>query len=108
MNLEQLLSSPLMEWLNSGDESETDSLLLAASDNYEGLTSSTHNAPPTDSTHPDPAPNTPGTSSTHQRPPTARATASRFAPPKSDTEIQRAREKAIPNSTKDTKYCINI
>ena len=47
------------------------------------------------------------TNSAHQHPPTA--STRRFAPLKSDEELQRARERAVPKKTKqDTKFCINI
>ena len=96
-----------MEWLHeSEDEPEIDSLLLAASDDFEG-SGTQHNAPPPDSTYPEPTPVHTITNSAHQRPPTA--SARRFAPLKSDEELQRARERAVPKKTKqDTKFCINI
>ena len=88
MELEQLLSSELLEWVNDAeDEQNVDSLLLAASEQFEN--DSTHNTPPMNAT------------STH--------CAGRFAPPKSDADLQRAREKAVLKSTKqDTKFCVNI
>ena len=91
MDLEQLLSSPLMEWSNgSEDEPEIDSLLLVASDDFEDSSNTQHNAPPPNSTYPEPTPVHTVTSSTYQRLPTSNA--SRFAPPKSDAEIQRMQE----------------
>ena len=85
MELEQLLSSELLEWVNDAeDEQNVDSLLLAASEQFEN--DSTHNTPPMNAT------------STH--------CAGRFAPPKRSTACSR---KAVPKSTKqDTKFCVNI
>ena len=77
MELEQLLSSELLEWVNdTEDEQNVDSLLLAASQQFESQTDSTHNALPTKA------------ASTHR--------AGLFAPPKCDANLQRAREKAVP------------
>ena len=66
-----------------------DSLLLEASDLYESSQNSAH----------DPAPTSVPTSHSH----------SRFAPPKTDKEVQRARDSRIPDKTRqDTKFCVNV
>ena len=99
MEIDQLLSSPLVEWINAAEEEDSDlnSFLVAASVAYEQETGSSHKQSPTPPIN---------TSSTSGFTPSA---SYRFTPPKSDADMQRERERAVPKNTKkDTVFCMNI
>lgn len=82
-----------MEWINTmeEDDSHLDFYLATASEAYARKSGSSHKPTPPISTS-----STPSASN-------------RFAPPKSDAEIQHARQKAVPKSTQqDTRLCMKI
>ncbi len=104
MELEDLLSDDLLEWLQVDEPGFSGDLerLLATSDVTEQLADSTPSGPTL------PACASAITSSTH--PSTSSSLPCvRFAPPKTDAEIANERQKGIPKKTQeDTKYCLNI
>ena len=95
MDMEQLLSDELLEWLRSDIEVDIDRLLLAASDSYE---KSLQNHELVSET-----------SSAHQTSPAPSKPSCTFAAPKTEEEIRNARAKGVPSKTvEDTKYCVNL
>ena len=86
MEHQELFRREILEFYSDSDSEDIDDLLLVASDQFESRKS-------------------PTPLRLRATPPTV---PERFAPPKTDDEIARARLAGIPQSTqKDTKYCIN-
>ena len=122
MEVYDFFDSEIRDWLGTPDfTDDVDALHEAASVEYESCVGSTQHAthtdfvrgPPTTSSHA----HVPSCS--HPRfyeplPPTQDTNApssshSRYAPPKTDAEIASAREKGVPQKTKqDTKYCTKL
>ena len=97
MEMEQLLSDKLLEWLHSNIEVDIDRLLLAASDSYEKLPLSQSQELVSE------------TSSTHETSPAPSKPSHTFVAPKTKEEIRNARVKGVPSKTiEDTKYCVNL
>jgi len=119
MDFEWLFGSDILEFMKSvenSDDEETDSLLLAASESYERKPTACRPEAIRTPPHPTllPYPVDPGPAPSNPVPvphtsPTHSGAKSRFAPPKTDEEIERARERAVPAKTvADTKYCVRL
>ncbi len=115
MELKDLLGGELLAWLadgepdtvenNAGDYAIYGERAAAASANAGATTGST---PQPGSTLPACTPTATGSSS-HSLPTATSRSCVRFAPPKTDAEIEVEREKGIPKKTlEDTKYCLKI
>ena len=88
----EIFGKDIQEWLGDTEpyeDDELDSVLIAASDEYE----CSQSPPPASASAPA------QTSSSHTR----------FAPPTTEVEIQRARKERIPQKTRqDTKFCTKV
>ncbi len=103
----------IVEWLlDPVPESEVDALLTAAINEYESNASTSTGtclAPPPPPTPMAALQTSSASSLLTKRGATARASKRVFAPPKTDEQVQLAREKGIPKKTKeDTQYCVSL